>query len=126
MGARTLTGWRVRAGCFGFFWIERAEWPSGAPRGRVFENPETKKERIRRARFGGRRGCKERRDETRERLRGSRVIARARVERGGETFMRRVSVVVMQLLVRLRRSRQPQRHQEARERRTDEREAEHS
>lgn len=93
----------------------------------MFENPETEKEGIRRACFADPQDFKKRGDETRERLRGSRVLARTRVQRGGETFVMPMLVaVVMHLLVRLRRSRQPQRHHETRERRADERGAEHS
>ena len=125
MHARTHTGGVRAKGCFGF-WVERAEWLSGAPRGRVFENPKAEKEGVRRARFIERRGLKGRGEETRQHLRGSRVIARSGVKRGSETFVMPVLVVVMHLRVRLGRSRQPQRHQKARERRADEREAEHS
>ena len=90
----------------------------------MFENPETEEERIRRARFAGRHGCKKRGDETRERLRRSRVIARTGVQCGGETFVMRAAIVVMQPLVQLRRSGEHEREHEAREHRADQREAE--
>ena len=90
----------------------------------MFENPEAEKEGIRRARFIGRCGFKKRGDETRERLRGCRVIARASVQRGGKTLVLAAAIVVMQPLVRPWRGRQPQRHHKARQHCADERETE--
>jgi hypothetical protein len=101
MDARTLTG-GARARVV-LVWIERAERLSGAPRGRVFENPMTEKKGAGRARANHRRGLEERRDETRERGGGRRIIAPAGMEHRGETLVMPVARVVVNRLMHLRR-----------------------
>lgn len=104
----------------------RAEWLSGAPRRRVFKNPETEKERLRTERFIDRADFNEIREEPTER-RGSGVVATARMKHSGEAFVMLAILMitgVMQPLVQFRRSGQRERQDEASERGADEGDAE--
>ena len=117
MGMRTLIG-ATAHGWFGGLGL-RAEWLSGAPGWRVFEDPgcqERRRNRDRMIRFIDLQQRGDKRDESGRRRE---VIAATRMEHRCQTFMMSMLVVavVMQSLVQLRRGRQHQGNKEPGERR---------